>query len=134
MVIDPLSAHKQFHKMSNQLQHSGLQESEKNLNQNSNGNGVLQPSLNKDGFLEFAPQDRLNPRSWSFARKCYYTGTVILLVMNATFASSAPSANVNGIAEDLHVSVEAAGLVTTMFLLGYCAGPLVWAPLSEFYG
>ena len=21
-----------------------------------------------------------------------------------------------------------------MFLLGYCAGPLLWAPLSEFYG
>jgi len=22
----------------------------------------------------------------------------------------------------------------TLFLLGYCAGPLFWAPLSEFYG
>lgn len=35
---------------------------------------------------------------------------------------------------DLGVSPEAAGLVTTMFLFGYCAGPLIWAPLSEFYG
>lgn len=25
-------------------------------------------------------------------------------------------------------------MVTTLFLLGYCAGPLIWAPLSEFYG
>lgn len=32
------------------------------------------------------------------------------------------------------MSVEAAGLVITLFLLGYVAGPLVWAPLSEFYG
>ena len=32
------------------------------------------------------------------------------------------------------MSQEAAGLVITLFLLGYCAGPLVFAPLSEFYG
>lgn len=25
-------------------------------------------------------------------------------------------------------------MVITLFLLGYCAGPLVFAPLSEFYG
>ena len=30
--------------------------------------------------------------------------------------------------------MEASGLVITLFLLGYCAGPLIWAPLSEFYG
>jgi len=28
----------------------------------------------------------------------------------------------------------AAGLTIMLFLLGYCAGPLVFAPLSEFYG
>ena len=30
--------------------------------------------------------------------------------------------------------MEASGLVITVFLLGYVAGPLVFAPLSEFYG
>ena len=54
--------------------------------------------------------------------------------MNATFSSSAPSGSFEGVSQDLHVSTEAAGLVTTLFLLGYCAGPLFWAPLSEFYG
>ncbi|KAI2701352.1 hypothetical protein CBS147332_7954 [Penicillium roqueforti] len=54
--------------------------------------------------------------------------------MNVTFSSSAPSGAFRGISNDLHVSTEAAGLVTTLFLLGYCAGPLFWAPLSEFYG
>lgn len=48
--------------------------------------------------------------------------------MNATFASSAPSEAFQGIGDDLDVSVEAAGLVTTLFLLGYCAGLLFWAP------
>jgi len=38
------------------------------------------------------------------------------------------------ISESFHVSLEAAGLTITLFLLGYCAGPLIFAPLSEFYG
>lgn len=49
-------------------------------------------------------------------------------------ASSAPTGCLESIREDLHVSQEAANLVTTLFLLGYCFGPLAWAPLSEFYG
>jgi DHA1 family multidrug resistance protein-like MFS transporter len=61
----------------------------------------------------------------------------VLLVVNATFASSSPSGSLqgpNGIAEHFHVSVEVSGLVITVFLLGYCFGPFFWAPLSEFYG
>ncbi len=30
--------------------------------------------------------------------------------------------------------MEVTGLTITLFLLGYCAGPLIFAPLSEFYG
>lgn len=92
------------------------------------------PFLNSDGHLDFAPDDPSNPKNWSTKRKCYITGVSILFVVNATFASSAPSGALEGISQDLHTSVEAAGLVTTLFLLGYCAGPLIWAPLSEFYG
>ncbi|KPV73417.1 uncharacterized protein RHOBADRAFT_29141 [Rhodotorula graminis WP1] len=51
-----------------------------------------------------------------------------------TFASSAPSSAVRQIAADFSVSVEAGQLTTTMFLLGYCAGPLIWAPASEILG
>ncbi|KAK9364602.1 MFS general substrate transporter [Lipomyces kononenkoae] len=93
-----------------------------------------QPFFDKNGHLEFAPDDPENPKNYSFGRKCYITAIAISLVMNATFSSSAPSGSLEDISDDLHVSVEAAGLVTTLFLLGYCAGPLLWAPLSEFYG
>ena len=90
--------------------------------------------LNESGHLDFAPGDIENPNNWSVARRWYITVVSVLLVVNATFASSSPSGCLDGISADLHVSVEAAGLVITLFLLGYCAGPLVWAPLSEFYG
>ena len=90
--------------------------------------------INADGHLDFAPGDIENPKNWSAARRWYITVVSVLLVVNATFASSSPSGCLEGISRELHVSVEASGLVITLFLLGYCAGPLVWAPFSEFYG
>ncbi|TVY82140.1 Citrinin biosynthesis cluster MFS transporter mrr1 [Lachnellula suecica] len=92
------------------------------------------PYLNAKGQLDFSPNDIENPKNWSKPRRWYITVIVVILVVNATFASSSPSGTIDGIAEYFHVSEEAAGLVTTLFLLGYCFGPLFWAPLSEFYG
>ncbi|KAH6608488.1 major facilitator superfamily domain [Trichoderma cornu-damae] len=92
------------------------------------------PFLNADGFVDFAPGDVENPRNWSVTRRFFITAATVLLVMNATFASSTPSGCFTSIAKSFHVSMEAAGLTITLFLLGYCAGPLIFAPLSEMYG
>lgn len=80
--------------------------------------------FDEEYHLKFGPGDPDNPYNYSFSKKCYITATAIALVMNATFASSAPSRAFQGISNNLNVSVEMAGLVTTLFLLGYCAGPL----------
>lgn len=111
------------------------------------------PHLNANGLLDFAPNDveserkwrtvvlswqsliySEDPKNWSKARRWYITLVAVLLVVNATFASSSPSGCLQSISKELHVSEEAAGLVITLFLLGYVAGPLFWAPLSEFFG
>jgi DHA1 family multidrug resistance protein-like MFS transporter len=92
------------------------------------------PFLYSAGHLDFAPNDIENPKNWSKPRRWYITVISVLLVVNATFASSSPSGSLEGIADQFHVSEEVAGLVITVFLLGYCFGPLFWAPLSEFYG
>ncbi|KAI1459838.1 MFS general substrate transporter [Annulohypoxylon moriforme] len=92
------------------------------------------PYLNENGHVDFRPEDVENPHCWSTARRWYVTICAVLLVVNATFASSAPSGCFGSIAEGFGVSEEAAGLTVTLFLLGYCAGPLIFAPLSEFYG
>ncbi|KAK4560581.1 hypothetical protein LTR86_005778 [Recurvomyces mirabilis] len=94
----------------------------------------LPPFLNEQGLLDFRENDVENPKNWSMARRWYITIVSVLLVVNATFASSSPSGCIPSIAEELHVSTEAAALVITLFLLGYVFGPLMWAPLSEFYG
>ncbi|KAJ5833476.1 hypothetical protein N7474_001787 [Penicillium riverlandense] len=92
------------------------------------------PYLNEDGYVDFAPGDIENPRNWSMARRVTITISAVLLVVNATFASSSPSGCFGSISEEFGVSMEVAGLTITLFLLGYCAGPLIFAPLSEFYG
>ncbi|EMD00938.1 hypothetical protein BAUCODRAFT_61418 [Baudoinia panamericana UAMH 10762] len=95
---------------------------------------AAKPYLNKDGHLDFAPDDIENPKNWSATRRWVVTLVAVLMVVNATFASSSPSGCLESISEELGVSTEAAGLVVTLFLLGYCFGPLVFAPLSEFFG
>ena len=97
-------------------------------------NAAVTPHLNEAGLLDFTERDIENPKNGSAARRWFITGAVVILVVNATFASSSPSGCLPSISRELHVSEEAAGLVITLFLLGYCAGPLAWAPLSEFYG
>jgi DHA1 family multidrug resistance protein-like MFS transporter len=92
------------------------------------------PYINENGHLDFSPGDIENPKNWTSVRRWYITIVSVLLVVNATFASSSPSGCLPGIAEHFHVSEEAANLVITLFLLGYCFGPLFWAPLSEFFG
>ncbi|KAI1393048.1 MFS general substrate transporter [Hypoxylon trugodes] len=93
-----------------------------------------QPYLNENGHVDFKPGDIENPHNWTNWRRWYVTICTVLLVVNATFGSSAPSGCFGSISKEFGVSEEAAGLTITLFLLGYCAGPLVFAPLSEFYG
>jgi DHA1 family multidrug resistance protein-like MFS transporter len=97
-------------------------------------NSDEQPYLNDNGHVDFSPGDIENPKNWTTTRRWYITTACVLMVVNATMASSSPSGCLGSISKELHVGQEAAGLVITVFLLGYCAGPLLFAPLSEFYG
>ena len=92
------------------------------------------PTVDDDGFLIFSPNDPENPKNWSTRRRSVVTFAAVWLVMNATFASSAPSGCLDSMAKHFHVSEVVAGLTVTVFLLGYVAGPLLFAPLSEFFG
>lgn len=58
---------------------------------------------------------------------------VVVVVINTTFASSAPSACYKSISETFSVLEKAAGLTVTLFILGFCASLLIFAPLGEFF-
>ncbi|KAF8316780.1 MFS general substrate transporter [Clavulina sp. PMI_390] len=78
--------------------------------------------------------DPENPKNWSRISRWYYTILGSLLVFNATFASSSPGGIVEKVMKEFTFSEEVAALMISLFLAGYCVGPLFWGPLSEIYG
>jgi MFS family permease len=92
------------------------------------------PYVNAKGFVDFAPGDEEDPRNWGRPRCWYICIVAVFIVLNGTISSGLSSGSITSIAKEFGVSQVAAGLSTTLFVLGYCAGPFVFAPLSEFYG
>jgi multidrug resistance protein len=85
-------------------------------------------------LVRFDENDPANPKNWSSAQRWYITMTGGLLVLNATFASSAPSGMVPQLMRHFGFSEEIGTLTISLFVAGYCVGPLLWGPLSEQYG
>ncbi|KAJ3565465.1 hypothetical protein NP233_g7618 [Leucocoprinus birnbaumii] len=85
-------------------------------------------------LVTFEDGDPTNPQNWSRARRWYLTMASALLVLNATFASSSPSGIFAKFSEEFHMKEIESVLTLSLFVTGYCVGPLVWGPLSEQYG
>ncbi|GAA6014046.1 hypothetical protein JCM10207_000218 [Rhodosporidiobolus poonsookiae] len=93
------------------------------------------PEKEEDPFLvTLKGREHLNPHTWAVMYRWAITGLAGLLVLNATFASSAPSGLIPSIIEHFDVSSEVGVLLIAIFVAGYCVGPLLWGPLSERYG
>jgi MFS family permease len=73
-------------------------------------------------------------QNWGVGYRWGLTAIAGLLVLNSTFASSAPSGIVQPLIEYFEFSQEVAILTISLFVAGYCLGPLLWGPLSEAYG
>ncbi|QRW15487.1 major facilitator superfamily transporter [Ceratobasidium sp. AG-Ba] len=81
------------------------------------------------------PDDPDNPKNWSRMFRWYLTILGGVTVLNATFASSAPSGVEGQLIEKFHLStIGAYVMFISLFVVGYCVGPLAWGPLSESYG
>ncbi|KAG8740384.1 hypothetical protein FRC10_004393 [Ceratobasidium sp. 414] len=80
------------------------------------------------------PEDPANPKNWSRPYRWYLTILGGVTVLNATFASSAPSGVELQLIEKFNLSTVVAILTISLFVVGYCVGPLAWGPLSESYG
>ncbi|KAG8219714.1 major facilitator superfamily domain-containing protein [Butyriboletus roseoflavus] len=96
---------------------------------------VLDDEPSSDPFLvRFSPGDPENPKNWSPLKRWYLTMTGGLLVLSATFSSSAPSPIIGVLLQEFGFSAEVGTLTISLFVCGYCVGPLLWGPLSEQYG
>ncbi|KAF4984058.1 hypothetical protein FZEAL_671 [Fusarium zealandicum] len=89
----------------------------------------------EDELVDFdGPDDPYRPMNWPMKKKVVTTMLYGLVTMGATWASASYSAATAQVAEHFDVSKQVATLGTTIFLLGFGIGPLLWAPLSEVYG
>jgi DHA1 family multidrug resistance protein-like MFS transporter len=85
--------------------------------------------------VEFGGHD--DPRhaqNFKFSKKLTIASILVFYSLAATFASSIFSAATEAIVEEFHVGIEVVTLGTSLFVLGYALGPIVFAPLSELYG
>ncbi|WVQ72033.1 hypothetical protein IAR50_001577 [Cryptococcus sp. DSM 104548] len=84
--------------------------------------------------VQFEPGEDINPKNWGVGYRWWLTCIAGLLVLNSTFASSSPSGIITDMMGYFHFSQEVAILTLSLFVAGYCVGPIVWGPLSETYG
>lgn len=88
-----------------------------------------------DFLVDFdGPNDPYHPLNWSRHRKVSTTLLYGFVTMTATWASSSYSAGTAQVAEEFGVGSQVAVLGSSLFLMGFGLGPLLWAPLSEVYG
>lgn len=89
----------------------------------------------EDQIVDFdGPDDPYRPMNWPMKKKVLTTVLYGFVTMSATWASSSYSSGTRQVAEQFHVGTQVATLGTTLFLVGFGIGPLLWAPLSEVYG
>lgn len=94
--------------------------------------GEEQPSamaLKWDG-----PNDPNDPQNWSRAKKYYHTFVVAAICVTCTIASSIYTPGQQSVRADFHVSYEVSLLPYVLFTLGLACGPVVAAPISEYFG
>ena len=53
-----------------------------------------------------------------------------ILLLNTTFASSAPAGAIAPISERFGLSETVGTLMISLFVMGYMFGPLLWGPVS----
>ncbi|PPR04190.1 hypothetical protein CVT24_010738 [Panaeolus cyanescens] len=92
------------------------------------------PTIDANMVTWDGPNDPANPQNWSVPYKWLITLLCIVMTVNVTFASSAPSSASVAIMHEFNTSKEVSYLITTVFLLGYVFGPLFWGPGSELIG
>ncbi|KAK9365673.1 major facilitator superfamily domain-containing protein [Lipomyces kononenkoae] len=80
------------------------------------------------------PDDKDNPMNMSILRKWAVTLIVCVSALNLTCCSIIYSSAYEGIMAEFHVQRTAVLSGITVYLIGIGFGPMLYSPLSEFYG
>ncbi|GAA5993231.1 hypothetical protein JCM10908_004521 [Rhodotorula pacifica] len=130
-------AHRAFSRLSKQRSRSARPSSE--TSGTRAGEGEQEDESEEENHrdpnkVEWEENDPHNPQNWTVKYKWIITILCAQATLVVTFASSAPSSATRQVAQQFNTGSEVAELTTALFLAGYVAGPLLWAPLSEIFG
>ena len=110
-------------------------ESHRYLNENDALDWVRKnPNSDEPIYITYSADDKDNPRNWSKARKWYITVLVSMSNVLTCLCAGGWSSGAAYAAAGFGVSAEVSTLGLAMYVLGFAVGPLVLAPLSEYYG
>ncbi|CAG7924804.1 unnamed protein product [Penicillium olsonii] len=100
------------------------------------GRPLPPPLPGRDSYVvDFdGPEDPTFPQNWPWSTKLYLSFILGFTCFASTFDSAVFSSSTSHVSTYFGVSVEVASLASSVYLLGYAFGPLIWAPLSELYG
>lgn len=86
-------------------------------------------------ILRFEDGDPENPNNWNRWKKIYALFVAIMSVMNSTMNSSLGAGAVAPISQHFNEYNEYRLILpTSIYLVGYVCGPMIWGPVSESYG
>lgn len=85
-------------------------------------------------FVTFKVGDPENPHNWPMWLKWWYTFIISMFVISAAYGSSCLSGGLSTVNNKYHVLTEVSTLTVSLMVIGFCVGPLLWAPMSEEYG
>ncbi|KAL4732531.1 hypothetical protein ACLX1H_001547 [Fusarium chlamydosporum] len=109
---------------------------EKDLEGGSTSVEFDEPAENDPNVVNWdGPDDPANPQNWSTKKKTI----TVMIVSSVTFvtplASSIFAPSIEQVMTEFHsTNTQLASFIVSVYLIGYCFGPLVIAPLSEMYG
>ncbi|EMC96654.1 hypothetical protein BAUCODRAFT_89803 [Baudoinia panamericana UAMH 10762] len=85
-------------------------------------------------FVTFHKHDKENPRNFPPWKKWYITCFASFLNIITCLCAGGISSASSDIAETFNVSAEVTTLGLSMYILGFALGPMLLAPLSEYFG
>jgi len=101
----------------------------------SPSNSLIQLDTNGVNTLSFGHNDPANPYTWSMTKKVFIVFSGIMMVMNSTIGSSITGGISGQLSEAFDITDQAQlVLPTSIYLVGYVLGPLIFSPLSETFG
>ncbi|KAF2835724.1 MFS multidrug transporter [Patellaria atrata CBS 101060] len=91
-------------------------------------------NIEKYELVTWRVNDPENPKNWTKSSKWWCTMVVALVCFVVAFNSAVITADIEGVAEEFHVSEEVVLLSITLFVVGFGVGPMAFAPISELVG